>query len=102
MKDNSLFTKVKDTAINVGIVVTALGAGALCMQSGFDAGKGIVDSAETIGKLGKHAISPDPVLVKEKGLFGKTRTVTINPVTGKMVEYNGSKAPVNSKPIKLK
>ena len=102
MKKDGLLTKIKDTAINAGIVITALGAGAVCMQAGFDAGKGIVDSAEALGKLGKHAISPDPVLVKEKGMFGKTRVVTINPVTGKMVDYSGNKAPVNSKPIKLK
>lgn len=71
-------------------------------EAGYIGGIALANDVETTGKVAKEFVSPTPILVKKKGLFGKKSVVKVNPVTGKMSPYKGSKSPVNKKAIVVK
>lgn len=56
--------------------------------------------AEADAKFMKELASPTPIYVK-KGRFGKKRLVTVNPATGEMKDYSGSKKPVDEKVYRI-
>lgn len=88
------------TVANVGKVVVAL-AGTLIMTELGVQGASMLEQDVKAGKaLVDHARDPKVYKVKKKGLFKKSETVTINPVTGKAKPYKGDKKPVNKKAIK--
>ena len=88
------------TVKNVGKVVIALAGTAIMTELGVYGAAMVEQDVKTGKALVDHARDPKVYKVKKKGLFKKSETVTINPVTGKSKPYKGKKAPVNKKPIK--
>lgn len=82
------------------VAVAFLGAVAVAEVGVMGASSAVAD-VNSVEKCVKHTINPTPVKVKEPGLFGKKKVVKINPVTGRIKDYTGNKAPVNKKAIKL-
>lgn len=56
--------------------------------------------AEADVKFVKELASPTPIYVKS-GRFGKKRLVTVNPATGEINDYTGSKKPVDDKVYRI-
>lgn len=56
--------------------------------------------AEADVKFMKELASPTPIYVKT-GRFGKKRLVTVNPATGEIKDYTGSKKPVDEKVYRI-
>ena len=85
---------IATVTVGVGVAAAAVEIGALgsCMAQA---------DAEAGAKLVKHKLAPEPVYVKTSKL-GRKSIKTINPVTGKVSDYNGSKKPVSKKPVIIK
>lgn len=88
---------IKNVAIIGVATITSLAAA----ESAFAGTYMLSNDAELVGKAVKHKVSPEPVYVK-KGLMGKKEIKTINPFTGKIENYHGTKKPVCDKPIRVK
>lgn len=96
--------KVGTTIVDAGKVAVVLVASVATAEAAFAGAEMMQNDAEVIKEGVKYKVKPDsrtPVKVKEKGFRGKTKVVTINPITGQMDHYTGNKKPVNKKPIKV-
>ena len=82
--------------IKVGKVLVATAATVAATEAFFYG----TSLAEADVKFIKELASPTPIYVK-KGRFGKKRLVTVNPATGEMKEYTGSKKPVDEKVYRI-
>lgn len=93
-KIGSGIATVATVTVGVAAAAAAVEIGALgsCMAQA---------DAEASAKLLKHKLAPEPVYVKTSKL-GRKSVKTINPVTGKVSDYNGSKKPVSKKPVIIK
>lgn len=90
-----------NTAKNVGKVVVAVGGAIIASELGCLGTGMAINDAVYVKDATKEMINPTPYLVKQRGLFGKKSVVKVNPVSGKVSPYTGSRKPVNTKPIKV-
>lgn len=91
------FNQGKNDVVNIikgGAIVTAsVAVGCVAADVGYHVVKDTINDGVTLVNNVKEVINPTPITIREKGWFGKSRTVTINPFTGKETEYKGSKEP---------
>ena len=88
------------TVKNAGKIVIALAGTLIMAELGAEGVAYLEEDVKTGKALVDHVRDPKVYKVKKKGLFKKSETVTINPITGKSKPYKGDKKPVNKKAIK--
>ena len=92
--------KFTDKVKNGAKLVAITAAGIVGAETFAVGAKCAVNDAKIATKLVKETVNPSVYKVKQ-GRFGKAMLVTQNPWTGKVKQYAGKKAAVNSKVIKL-
>ena len=95
-RKRDLVKHVVVNGVKIGIALVASAAAFEVGSLGAAMTMGDVDAGI---KATKHQIDPEPVYMK-KGRFGKKKVVTVNPVTGKVSDYKGTKTP--TKTIRVK
>lgn len=82
--------------IKTGKILVAAAAAVAATEAFFHG----TNLAEADVKFVKELASPTPIYVK-RGRFGKKRLVTVNPATGEINDYTGSKKPVDDKVYRI-
>ena len=93
--------KIGNGVATVATVTVGIAAAAAAVEVGTLGSLMAQSDVEAGAKVLKHKIDPEPVYVKEKK-WGKKSVKTINPVTGTVSDYKGTKVPTNKKPVVIK
>lgn len=86
-----------DLLVKVGKVGLAVGAGALIFEGAAFGCELLKNDGIALKDLGKYLLDPEPYYAKKKGFLQKKETVKINPVTGNISTYTGTRKPVSTK-----
>lgn len=93
-------SKVGIAASNVAKVGTGVALGVATMECALFGAQEAEQDVKTAVRFGKYLVSPDVYKVKH-GVFGKTKNVNVNPITGKMKDDKTGKEPVNKKAFRI-
>lgn len=93
-------SNAKTTASNSGKIGLSLLISASALNTTFAGLKATEIEAKAATDWIGYKVNPKVYKVR-KGIFGKSKNVTVNPITGNMKDYTGDKAPENKKAFRI-